>query len=308
MNEHVAAIIVTHNRKHLLIECLDAVFAQSRPVDRVIVVDNASTDETPVLLEQSGYLGAGRVSYLRMPRNEGGAGGFYQGIKAAYQSGADWFWLMDDDTVPQPGALRNLLEPVKSLAVPVGFVCSNVQWLDQKPHRMNLPGIRPLIRGMPFNQFEGLGVLVVETCSFVSVAVSRAAVMQAGLPIREMFIWGDDVEFFSRVTSSGFFGFYSGSSVVVHKTASNANDDLLVARPEEFWKHGYGIRNELFRIRSHKGLTPFVARVMWRLIVLNGKLLCRRSDNAVPAVCVNTRATLAAFCFSPGVEKADAVP
>ncbi len=46
----VAAVVVTYNRKVLLKECLDALLAQTRPLDSIIVVDNASTDGTRVFL------------------------------------------------------------------------------------------------------------------------------------------------------------------------------------------------------------------------------------------------------------------
>jgi uncharacterized protein (TIGR03492 family) len=57
MSEKVLALMVTHNREHLLAECLDSLVAQDRPPDHVLVVDNASTDGTSALLEerQGGY-------------------------------------------------------------------------------------------------------------------------------------------------------------------------------------------------------------------------------------------------------------
>jgi GT2 family glycosyltransferase len=42
----VAAVVVTYNRRDLLLESLAAVLAQSRAPDSVIVVDNASEDGT----------------------------------------------------------------------------------------------------------------------------------------------------------------------------------------------------------------------------------------------------------------------
>ena len=42
----VAAVVVTFNRKELLCECLDALLAQTCPLSRILLVDNASTDGT----------------------------------------------------------------------------------------------------------------------------------------------------------------------------------------------------------------------------------------------------------------------
>jgi rhamnopyranosyl-N-acetylglucosaminyl-diphospho-decaprenol beta-1,3/1,4-galactofuranosyltransferase len=56
MNETVAAAVVTHDRKELLLQYLGALLKQTRPVDKIILVDNASTDGMPRLLEERGYL------------------------------------------------------------------------------------------------------------------------------------------------------------------------------------------------------------------------------------------------------------
>ncbi len=42
----VTAVVVTYNRAALLAECLDAIAAQTHRPSRVVVVDNASTDDT----------------------------------------------------------------------------------------------------------------------------------------------------------------------------------------------------------------------------------------------------------------------
>ena len=45
-NISVAAVVVTFNRKVLLCECLDALLAQNVAVDRIVLIDNASSDGT----------------------------------------------------------------------------------------------------------------------------------------------------------------------------------------------------------------------------------------------------------------------
>ncbi len=40
--ETVCAVVVTYNRKELLIECLNALCKQTRPIDAVYVIDNFS--------------------------------------------------------------------------------------------------------------------------------------------------------------------------------------------------------------------------------------------------------------------------
>jgi rhamnopyranosyl-N-acetylglucosaminyl-diphospho-decaprenol beta-1,3/1,4-galactofuranosyltransferase len=106
----LAVVVVTFNRKRLLLECLQGLLAQTRLPDRIYIIDNASTDGTLETLRQSGYLGHHLIQYISLGKNRGGAGGFSAGLKAAYADGYDWFWLMDDDVEPYPDGLAQLLE------------------------------------------------------------------------------------------------------------------------------------------------------------------------------------------------------
>ena len=56
----VAAVVVTYNRKELLMECLEALLRQTRPLQAIYIIDNASTDGTPELLHREGYTPAWR--------------------------------------------------------------------------------------------------------------------------------------------------------------------------------------------------------------------------------------------------------
>jgi len=101
----VCAVVVTYNRRTLLQECLAGLAGQSRRPDWILVVDNASTDGTGALI-RADYA---HVELVTLPTNEGSAGGFHEGMRHAHATGAEWMWLMDDDTVPSPDALAELL-------------------------------------------------------------------------------------------------------------------------------------------------------------------------------------------------------
>lgn len=58
------------------------------------------------------------VDLLALAENEGGAGGFHEGMRRAHAGGADWMWLVDDDTIARPGALAELLAAPARLAGP----------------------------------------------------------------------------------------------------------------------------------------------------------------------------------------------
>ena len=115
MTERVAVVIVTYNRADLLSRMLDGLAVQTRPVDAIFVVDNASTDHTrDVLVRDDLPL---RVTHSE--DNLGGAGGFHLGVRQAYDAGHDRIWLMDDDVVPVPTCLEVLLDQSRHRAARV---------------------------------------------------------------------------------------------------------------------------------------------------------------------------------------------
>ena len=106
MKVRVCAVVVTYNRKALLRECLLSLERQTCRPETILVVDNCSTDGTQaMLLEEFSHL-----PHLRLQCNTGGAGGFHEGMKWAYEQDFDWIWVMDDDVEAVPEALATLLE------------------------------------------------------------------------------------------------------------------------------------------------------------------------------------------------------
>lgn len=200
----VAAVVVTYNRKNLLKQCLEAILAQTRPVDRIVVVDNCSTDGTPEFLEAEGFLQEPVVEYVRLAENMGGAGGFHEGMKRAYEQGYDWLWVMDDDGVAQPNALEKLL------GCPPGILfrgCLVVNNEDPAGEELAFGLVtssgdvqsvsEALESGNSFGVVEGYAN------PFNGVLVSREVVRRIGLPRKELFIWGDEREYLHRAKRSG---------------------------------------------------------------------------------------------------------
>jgi GT2 family glycosyltransferase len=238
----VWAIVVTHNRRALLGECLEALAGQSRAADRVLVLDNASTDGTAAIVARDHP----HVALLALPDNEGGAGGFHAGMRHAHAGGADWMWLMDDDTITSPGALAELLSARDRLAgpEPPTLLASRVVWRDGRVHPMNFPSPE---RTRMERVIDGAqhGLMPLRFATFVSLLVHRGAVDRHGLPLKHFFIWSDDVEYTSRIVLSGERGYLVPSSVALHDTATAHT--WQSAPPARFYFH---VRNTLYILRG----------------------------------------------------------
>ncbi|MFZ1073950.1 MAG: glycosyltransferase family 2 protein [Verrucomicrobiia bacterium] len=286
----VSAVIVTCNRLELLKENLAAVRGQTRVPDEIIVINNGSTDGTAEWLKiQTGLT-------VIQQENLGSSGGQYAGIKAAFEHGHEWFWCMDDDTIPAPDALEMLLASAHASELETGFLCSAVFWTDGTLHRMNMTAST-----MPASTNDPRWLQGVQTdeSSFVSVLFRREAVQACGLPLREMFIWCDDKEFTLRIAKK-FKGWIIPTSRVVHKTKRNVGVGLEEIGDASVDKFRYGLRNMVFmqmrRVTTHHF---YNVRGAIRLILRTTPALFRQCSfkNAL----ILFRSMIAGLFFNPPV-------
>jgi rhamnopyranosyl-N-acetylglucosaminyl-diphospho-decaprenol beta-1,3/1,4-galactofuranosyltransferase len=248
----VAVVVVTFNRRELLLESLAAVQGQTRAPDVVLVVDNASTDGTAAAVRESfPAVQFPSVQLTELSQNTGGAGGFACGTALALAGGADLIWLMDDDTVPEPGALSALLAARRDYPGPTpALVASRVVWTDGRAHPMNTPRPKPFASKAELSAAAAIGCVPIRSASFVSILVDAAVARERGLPQADYFLWNDDFEFTTRVLR-GQVGLLCPASVVVHKTKMFGSTD--VDPGERFF---YEVRNKIWTLRSRAPLAP----------------------------------------------------
>ncbi len=222
MNNSVCAVVVTFNRKELLIKCISSLLNQSTPLQAIYIVDNNSTDNTEQLLYENDYISQlplmddtrsvsetsvddVLIKYIRLPENMGGAGGFYEGVKAAYEDDYDWVWIMDDDAFPTESCLEQLT-PYYNLEDTVALASLKVD-LDNNilyHHR----GFFNFSHGLPIQKHitreDTLTDLTdIDMASFVGLLIKREAISKIGYPKKEFFIHADDLEYCIRLRSVG---------------------------------------------------------------------------------------------------------
>lgn len=261
----VAAIVVTWNRKQLLLQALAALCTAQPGPTRIYVIDNASSDGTP---EALAGLDDPRITHLRLPRNIGGAGGFAQGMAHAHARGHDWLWLMDDDCLVRPESLGALLAAEARLPADLkpDLLCSRVLHPDGDDHPMNWAAPRwrrefgheraLALRCIPH------GVLSIRCCSFVSALVHRRAVDRVGLPRTEFFLWSDDIDFTARVCKRAI-GVQVPTSIVDHHSPKTTTLD---ASPQRFFYH---IRNQRAMLRDHRAFSGNERRMRQLALVID---------------------------------------
>ncbi|QUS36092.1 glycosyltransferase family 2 protein [Falsirhodobacter algicola] len=256
-----AAVIVTFNRSAKLMKVIEALQNQTVRPDVIYVVDNASTDDTA---ERVGAMTDPSIRHVRLPENIGGAGGFHAGMKIAYEQGANYLWISDDDAYPEPDALQKLIDALTGFEASYGwrpsFACSNVKWIDGSHCEMNTPGT---VWDWPRFYTAETPWTLVRSCSFVSALIPRWAVAEHGLPIKDYFIWYDDAEYTQRIARS-YPGIFVPDSLVIHDTPDNAGVNYGLITEKNIWKFRYGARNETSFRRREQGW-PGVAQFAWQV-------------------------------------------
>lgn len=194
--QKVAAVIVTYNRRELLRAALESVLQQTRPVDQLIVVDNASTDGTDTMLAEN----YPEATHIRMPTNTGSAGGCAAGMRAAYEAGHDWIWLLDDDNPPPRNDLLELLltfaPQIQSEFSPLGGVAIAGQFFDWRSGTIKRVLDAELTNGGPLE----VDVIGHNLCPLWS----RHVVEKVGVPQAELFFGYQDIEYSLRIRRAGF--------------------------------------------------------------------------------------------------------
>nr|WP_319490927.1 glycosyltransferase family 2 protein [uncultured Desulfobacter sp.] len=292
----IMAVVVTFNRITMLQETIWAIEQQTLPVSKIIIVDNASSDET----EQFGISLLKiktNILYYRLPENTGGAGGFNYGLKKAFEHGADYFWLMDDDVYAEKHALEYLFEAARKYSGT--FYCSHVVGKDRMP--MNLPDIDT--RGgdngyATWNQYLIQSVIKVRACTFVSVLITRDAVNKAGFPLKDMFIWGDDGEYTHRL-SNLMSGYLVGKSIVEHRREIQKKISIFNEtdrkRIELFF---FFYRNNVYLARKYKTRAQLIVFITYGLIDAAKSLLNRN----VKTMWIILKGIFSGFFFNPVIE------
>jgi GT2 family glycosyltransferase len=217
-----AAIVVTFNREIQLIECLKAIQAQTEVPSQLIIIDNHSSEKTYKSLFKNKFISiipenipvedqiikskifSTRspdvkipILYVRKRVNDGGAGGFYAGMKLAYDEGADWLWMMDDDGIPNENQLQELIKGANQYGLSyANALVTNIE--DESQLAFTLGSFKSAQDAKSKEIIHNL------MSPFNGTLITRDLIDKIGLIKREMFIWGDETEYTNRVRKNGF--------------------------------------------------------------------------------------------------------
>lgn len=287
----VAAIVVTYNRLELLRENIDVLLSLENQLNNIVIINNNSNDGTKEYLNS---LNNSLFIIKNLKINLGGAGGFNHGIKVAFdETDADFFWIMDDDTIPQNNTLINLMHANDKLNGNYGYLCSHVVMSD------GTDGNIPQLVGDWTTQVDK-GLIKVKSATFVSLFTKRSIVNELGLPISDFFIWGDDTEYTTRI-SKKYNSYFVIDSKVIHKAKSVRNVDITNDSSDRLPRYFYRYRNNIYITKKYENNKRLLF-LMIKHMYLAMKVLFIARNNKFKRSKLIFKGVFAGMKFNPDIE------
>lgn len=255
----ISVIIPTFNRAGFLVEVLDALARQTRPVHEIVVVDDGSTDDTRDRV--AGF--ADRVRYLHQ-ENRGKSAALNNGL--AHCSG-QYVWICDDDDLPVPEAAEYLLGGLENSTAAFCFGRYNRFRTDPET------GERMVFDSGYWPDLEGNSLLLTlmeDFFIFQNATLVRKAAYDAVGPFCTGLVRSQDYEMAIRLARR-FEGVHVPEIVFmqrVHDSARGSKRDRFTAdRQFEKWMYYDGvIFHELYEKIPLETFTPAgMSRFPWRV-------------------------------------------
>lgn len=245
-------IIINWNQAELTLACLASLSEVDYPNYRVILVDNASSDNS-VALVRNAYP---EIIVLETGHNLGYSAGNNLGIRRAMDEGADYIFLLNNDTAVQPTVLSRMVAVGEGNSN-VGMIGPTICYFDQPEVLWSAENSVNWFRGRVVRHnmneplpeaTETMSPRAVEYVDSCAILVKRSVVEAIGMLDESFFINFDDADWNMRAREAGFEVMYVPSARVWHKVSAAMGQgspattyymtrNILLF----FWKHGRGL-------------------------------------------------------------------
>jgi GT2 family glycosyltransferase len=250
----VCILILNWNGWNDTIECVESCRKLSYPDFRIIIVDNGSVDGSETILRER----FPDIELIQTGANIGFAGGNNVGIRYALEKGADYVWLLNNDTIVDAEALSALVQVAEGDKT-VGMIGSKIVYHDdpniiwyagavldpQRPYRPYHRGLNEYDRGQ---YDEACETGYITGCSLLA---RKEMVEAVGFLDDDLFLYFEDVDWSARASAGGWKIVYCPGSMVYHKVSLSVGG---AASPALLY---YTARNRLYFVRRN-----FTGRLM----------------------------------------------
>lgn len=214
---HVSCVVINWNGWRDTIACLESLVSQDYPELKILVVDNASTDDSVQRIRAA----FPRVRVLQAEENRGFAAGSNLGIRCALEHGAEFVWLLNNDILAPQNTLRKLVDAAADPSV--GIVGTVLKYLDH-PETIQAWGGGSVVPWTGYaRHFHGPARLDQRSfLTFASVLLRGEMLKQVGLLDEGYFMYFEDSDLCFRARGAGWRLAVAGETAVLHKEGGSS--------------------------------------------------------------------------------------
>ena len=263
----IIALVITFNRSQVLQKSLARLFAQQRPFDEILIINNCSTDNTALVLEHYKT----QATIVNLNKNVGGAGAYFIGLKMCFERQADWVFCAEDDII----APKNFAKHFEQIAIKENteHIAFFYPRLLSVHNRRQQDGF---IYNAPNQQHPAYKNITKAT--FAGLLINAQLAKSIGLPIHSFFIYFDDWEYTQRL-SQKWQGLHVPNLMLWHNDFQRFEGAPYLNAPNNrLWKNLYGIRNELFILKQNNKLA-YLKQLLKHVFYIPFLILLHRKDN-----------------------------
>lgn len=262
MEKKVYIIVLNWNGKEDTLDCLESLSATDYDNYIAVVVDNGSNDGSVDAVREK----FGEVKILETGKNLGFAGGNNFGIAYAVEQGADYVFLLNNDTTVHPAYLKELVaaaetDPLIGAAGSkiyyyseperIWFAGGKINWLKNKGEHIGLDEID----AGQYDQKREVGYLT--GCALL---VKREVIEKIGVLEDDYFLYYEDADYSLRIQNAGYKTVYVSESKIYHKVSRST-------KPGSSSYIYYHVRNGLVNARRNGSLFVKVSIYFYALFL-----------------------------------------
>jgi hypothetical protein len=221
----VWVLVLNWNNWQITIECLTSLQSLEYDNFKILILDNGSTDDSVERIRER----FPKLELMELGANLGFAGGNNPGIRAALEGGADYVWLLNNDTTVDPMALRAMVQ--RAEADPkIGAVGSAVYY-SAEPERLQAwgGGYIKFWLGEHRHFLKPVADEKVQFLTGASLLLRRSALESAGMLDEEFFMYFEDTDLCFRLRRGGWRLAVAGDAKVWHRVGATVGTKSMLS-------------------------------------------------------------------------------